>query len=209
MGTNRREALLRIGERLFSQHGYRDVSIKDITAAAGLGMGSFYTYFASKEAMYTAILDSIEDRGVRDVERRVNSLRSPLFRLKALFRYTVLSLRGNEILRGIYSRERRYLFPGAEERITGSGSLFARVESLLGEILDEGTRKGVFRTSLFRDARAMLITIFHAVSLDGAAATGLTEDVLVLIERGLKRWLRFRRDERVDMRRGRRSTPVG
>ena len=209
MGTNRREALLKIGERLFSQHGYRDVSIKDITAAAGLGMGSFYTYFGSKEAMYTAILDSIEDRGVRDVERRVNSLRSPLFRLKALFRYTVLSLRGNEILRGIYSRERRYLFPGAEERITGKGSLFARVESLLGEILDEGTRKGVFRTSLFRDARAMLITIFHAVSLDGAAATGLTEDVLVLIERGLKRWLRFRRDERVDMRRGRRSPPAG
>ncbi len=201
MGTNRRETLLRIGERLFAQHGYRDVSIKDITAAAGLGMGSFYTYFSSKEAMYASILDSIEDRGVREVEKRVNSLRSPLFRLKARFRYTVLSLRGNEILRGIYNRERRYLFPGAEERIHGKASLFARLEAMLAEILAEGTRKGVFRTSLFRDARAMLVTIFHAVSLNGSAPQ-LTEDMLVLIERGLKRWLRFRRDERVDMRRG-------
>ncbi len=202
MGTNRRDALLKIGERLFAQHGYRDVSIKDITASAGLGMGSFYTYFASKEAMYSAILDSIEDRGVRDVEKRVNSLRSPLFRLKALFRYTVLALRSTEILRGIYAHERRYLYPGVDERLHGKASLFARAEALLGEILAEGTRKGVFRTSLFRDARAMLVTLFHAVSLNGASTPGLTEDMLLLIERGLKRWLRFRRDERVDMRRG-------
>jgi AcrR family transcriptional regulator len=205
MGSNRRDTLLRIGERLFAQHGYRDVGIKDITAAAGLGMGSFYTYFPSKEAFYSAILDSLEERGVRDVEKHVNSLRSPLFRLKALFRYTVLSLRSNEILRGIYRRERRYLYPGAEERTHGGGTLLARIEALLGEILAEGTRKGVFRTSLFKDAKSMLIAIFHVVSLNGDSAPQLAEDVMVLMERGLKRWLRFRREERVDMRTGRRN----
>jgi AcrR family transcriptional regulator len=205
MGSNRRDTLLRIGERLFAQLGYREVSIKDITASAGLGMGSFYTYFPSKEAFYSAILDSLEERGVREVEKHVNSLRSPLFRLKALFRYTILSLRSNEILRGLYNQERRYLFPGAEERTHGGSKLFARIEALLGEILAEGTRKGVFRTSLFRDAQSMLIAIFHAVSLNGASSPGLAEDVIVLMERGLKRWLRFRREERVDMRTGRRG----
>jgi len=205
MGSNRRDTLLKIGERLFAQHGYRDVGIKEITAAAGLGMGSFYTYFPSKEAFYSAILDSLEERGVREVEKHVNGLRSPLFRLKALFRYTVLSLRSNEILRGIYRRERRYLYPGAEERTHSGSTLFARIEALLGEILAEGTRKGVFRTSLFKDAKSMLIAIFHAVSLNGDSAPGLAEDMMVLIERGLKRWLRFRREERVDMRTGRRN----
>ncbi len=205
MGSNRRDTLLRIGERLFAQHGYREVGIKDITSAAGLGMGSFYTYFPSKEAFYSSILDSLEERGVREVEKHVNSLRSPLFRLKALFRYTVLSLRSNEILRGLYNGERRYLFPGAEDRTHGGSKLFARIEALLGEILDEGTRKGVFRTSLFKDAKSMLIAIFHAVSLNGDSAPQLAEDVMVLMERGLKRWLRFRREERVDMRTGRRN----
>ena len=203
MGRNRRDNLLRIGERLFAEHGYRDVSIKDITASAGLGMGSFYTYFSSKEAFYTDILDGIEQRGVRDVEKHVNSLRSPLFRLKALFRYAILSLRSNEILRGIYTREKRFMYPGAEERTQKGNTLFARIESLLAEILDEGTRKGVFRTSLFRDPRRMLIAIFSAVPLNGrGAATSLelADDMMVLIERGLKRWLRFRRDERVDVR---------
>ena len=126
MGRNRRDTLLKIGERLFAEHGYRDVSIKDITASAGLGMGSFYTYFPSKEAFYTDILDGIEQRGVRDVEKHVNSLRSPLFRLKALFRYTILSLRSNEILRGIYTREKRFMYPGAEERTQKGNTLFAR-----------------------------------------------------------------------------------
>jgi AcrR family transcriptional regulator len=207
LGRDRRDTLLKIGERLFSEHGYRDVSIKDITAAAGLGMGSFYTYFSTKEAFYSEILDGIEKRGVREVEKHVNSLRSPLFRLKALFRYTILSLRSNEILRGIYTREKRFMYPGAEERSQQGNTLFSRVESLLGEILDEGTRRGVFRTSLFRDPRRMLVAIFSAVPLNGGASSSLdlADDMMVLIERGLKRWLRFRREERLDVRARRRN----
>jgi AcrR family transcriptional regulator len=208
LGRNRKDTLLKIGERLFAEHGYRDVSIKDITTAAGLGMGSFYTYFPSKEALYSEILDGIEQKGVRDVEKRVNSLRSPLFRLKALFRYTILSLRSNAILRGIYTREKRFLYPGAEERTHRGNTLFARIEQLLGEILDEGTRRGVFRTSLFQDPRKMLTAMFFAVPLNGGAeaSSELVDDMMVLIERGLKRWLRFRRAERLDVRARRRGS---
>jgi AcrR family transcriptional regulator len=209
LARNRRDTLLKIGERLFAEHGYRDVSIKDITASAGLGMGSFYTYFATKEAFYSDIIDGIEQKGVREVEKRVNSLRSPLFRLKALFRYTILSLRSNEILRGIYTREKRYMYPGAEERSQRGNTLFARVEELLGQILEEGTHQGVFRTSIFRDPKRMLIAIFSAVPLNGGASASLelADDMMILIERGLKRWLRFRREERLDVRARRWNPP--
>jgi AcrR family transcriptional regulator len=213
MEHNRKETLLRIGERLFAQQGYRDVSIKDITSSAGLGMGSFYTYFPSKEAFYSEILDDIERRGVREIERRVNSLRSPLFRLKALFRYASLGLRSNEILRGIYTGEKRFLYPGLEDRIQKGNALFSRIETMLGEILEEGTRKGVFRTSLFRNPKRMLIAIFTALPLNvrGPYTEDLADDVMMLMERGLKRWLRFRqRDERLDVRaRRRRSGETG
>jgi AcrR family transcriptional regulator len=210
MEKNRRSTLLKIGERLFTQHGYRDVSIRDITDAAGLGMGSFYTYFASKEEFYSAILDTIEQRGIREMEKHVNSLHSPVFRLKALFRYTTLSLRSNAILRGIYTGERRYLYPGLEDRVSSGSTLFARVEELIEEILAEGTRRGMFRTSLFRNPRSMLIAIFTTLPLNvpGAYTEDLTDDVMMLIDRGLKRWLRFRqRDERLDSRARRRARP--
>jgi AcrR family transcriptional regulator len=203
MQSDRKESLLKIGERLFAQHGYREVSIKDITSSAGLGMGSFYTYFPSKEAFYSDILDAIEERGIREVEKRVNSFQSPIFRMKALFRYTTLSLRTNEILRGIYNREKRYVYPGLEERSTRPNALFQRIEMLIDEILTEGSRRGMFRTSLFRNPRRLLIAIFTSLPLvaRGHDADDLAEDVMVLVERGLRRWLRFRqRDERLDNR---------
>ena len=202
MEYNRKDTLLKIGERLFAQNGYRDVSIKDITTAAGLGMGSFYTYFDSKEEFYSAILDAIELRGVKEVEKRVRSLRSPLFRLKALFRYSTLSLRNNDILRGIYGREKRFVYPGLESRTAQGNTLFSRIESLIEEILAEGTRKGVFRTSLFRNPKRMLMAIFSTIPLSvrDQSTDDITDDMMMLIERGLRRWLRFRRDERLDWR---------
>jgi len=205
--SNRKDTLLKVGERLFAQSGYRDVSIRDITNAAGLGMGSFYTYFDSKEDFYSAILDGIEQRGVREMEKRVNSFRSPLYRLKALYRYTTLSLRNNDILRGIYSREKRYVYPGLEARSTQTNTLLARVESLVEEILAEGKAKGVFRTSLFRNPKRMLFAIFTTLPLSvrDPSADDITGDVMTLIERGLKRWLRFRREERLDWRARRKS----
>ena len=208
MGSKHKDTLLKIGERLIAEHGYRDVSIRDITSSAGLGMGSFYTYFPNKEAFYSDILDIIEERGVREIEKHVSSLHSPLNKLKALYRYITLSLRSNEILRGIYVREKRYLYPGLEARVLRGDTLFARIETLVGEILAEGTRKGVFRTSLFHDPTRMLIAIFTTLPLvvRGPHTEDLAEDVMVLMERGLKRWLRFRqRDERRDWRAGRRS----
>lgn len=207
MEYNRKETLLKVGERLFSQNGYRDVSIKDITNAAGLGMGSFYTYFGSKEDFYSAILGIIEQRGVKDVEKHVKSFRSPLYRLKALYRYTTLSLRSNDILRGIYGREKRYLYPGLESRSTQGNTLFTRIESLLEDILAEGTRRGVFRTSLFRNPKRMLIAILTTLPLSvrDQSTDDLTDDMMMLIERGLKRWLRFRRQERLDGRARRRT----
>jgi hypothetical protein len=99
------------------------------------------------------------------------------------------------------------MYPGAEERSQRSNTLFARVETLLGEILAEGTQRGVFRTSLFRDPKRMLISIFSAVPLSGGAGPSLelADDIMILIERGVKRWLRFRREERLDVRARRRN----
>ncbi|MCX7039185.1 MAG: TetR/AcrR family transcriptional regulator [Spirochaetes bacterium] len=203
MEKERKDSLLRIGERLFALHGYRDVSIRDITEAAGLAMGSFYTYFPGKESFYAEILNRIEQRGIREVEKHVNSFHFPLNKLKALYRYTTLSLGSNEILRGIYRGEKRFLYPGLEARTAGRNTLFERIGAQIEAILSEGGRKGVFRTGLFHDPKRMLIAIFNSLLLDiGHQKSGeVLDDMLLLIERGLKRWLRLRkRDERLDWR---------
>jgi hypothetical protein len=53
----------------------------------------------------------------------------------------------------------------------------------------------------------MLIAIFTTLSLNAhdQSSDYLMDDVMMLIERGLKRWLRFRRAERLDLRARRRQ----
>jgi AcrR family transcriptional regulator len=202
MEKDRKETLLEIGERLFAERGYRDVGVKDVTDAAGLGTASFYTYFSSKEAFYAQIIDRLEQREIRELERHVGSFKSPLNKLKALFRHAMFRLRDNPILQGVHAGERRYLYPGAQARALGNDGMLSRVEKIMDGILAEGTRKGIFRVNVFRDPKRMLMTVFGSMlsDLGRAHSEDLIADIALLAERGIKRWLHFMRDERLDRR---------
>jgi len=51
-----RERLLRAGRRLFGAKGFFETNIHEVTDAAQLSVGAFYTYFGSKEAFYREII---------------------------------------------------------------------------------------------------------------------------------------------------------
>jgi AcrR family transcriptional regulator len=203
MAADTRGVIFTAAEKLFSENGYRDVSVEDVARAAGLGTGSFYGYFGSKEELYSEIIDALEKKGSEEAERHVRMFNSPMNQLKALYLFSVLALKGNPIIRGLFTRDRRYLYPGAEERSARENPLLDRIEQLLDGILREGTRKRVFRTDLFQDPRGMLIAVFNSmlVDPDEKSVTRLMNDLLLLIRRGLGRRLRLRRrDERLDRR---------
>jgi AcrR family transcriptional regulator len=201
--SDTRETLFQAAIKLFSANGYRDVSIEDITGAAGLGTGSFYGYFKSKEELYTGILDRLEKTGASEAESLVRRFNSPMNKLKALYVFSVLGLRASPILRGIVTGDRKYLYPGSEERRTGASTLLASIERLLDEILREGAGKRVFRTRLFQNPHRMLVAVYGSILSDSDpdGATALMNDLLLLIRRGLGRRFRVRRaDERRDRR---------
>lgn len=51
-GRERREQLLRSAEEVFGQRGFAAASIADITRNADTALGTFYLYFAGKEAVF-------------------------------------------------------------------------------------------------------------------------------------------------------------
>jgi AcrR family transcriptional regulator len=57
-------ALLRAARRVFEQDGFLDARIADITALADTATGTFYTYFDSKEAIFTSVIDQLNEQGL-------------------------------------------------------------------------------------------------------------------------------------------------
>ena len=56
-GEQRRLQILRVAMRLFSQRGFRGTTTKEIAIAAGVSEAMVFRHFATKEALYSAILD--------------------------------------------------------------------------------------------------------------------------------------------------------
>jgi AcrR family transcriptional regulator len=56
-GEERRLQLLRVAMRLFSQRGFRGTTTKEIAKAAGVSEAMVFRHFATKQDLYSAILD--------------------------------------------------------------------------------------------------------------------------------------------------------
>lgn len=56
-GEERRQQIVRIAMKLFSQRGFRGTTTKEIAQAAGISEAMVFRHFATKEELYTAILD--------------------------------------------------------------------------------------------------------------------------------------------------------
>jgi len=57
--------LLSRGRELFERYGLKKTSVEELTRAVGIGQGSFYIFFASKEELFFEILDA-EERKLRE-----------------------------------------------------------------------------------------------------------------------------------------------
>ena len=58
-GRETRERLLSTGRELFGERGYDSTSIEAILAGAGIARGALYHHFATKEALFDAVLDRL------------------------------------------------------------------------------------------------------------------------------------------------------
>src|SRR5207247_3634929 len=51
-----REKILRAAESIFARRDYHEVQMDDVVHACGVGKGTVYRYFPSKQALYLAVM---------------------------------------------------------------------------------------------------------------------------------------------------------
>ena len=150
-----REAILDSADRLLARYGYRKMTVDDLAADAGIGKGTVYLHFSSKEDVVISHVDRIVDR-LCDRMEQIAARREPaasrlkamlvervMFRLKSVEHYS-------EALNDVAAAIRPKLLERRAEH-------FAREARLLQRVLTEGRRTAEFGApGLATTARAMI-----------------------------------------------------
>ncbi|GHG45339.1 hypothetical protein GCM10012320_11180 [Sinomonas cellulolyticus] len=85
-GTRTRSRLVAAAEEVFASAGYHDASIVKITERAGIGLGTFYLYFAGKQEIFDEVVDDLNARVRRAMTEAARAAPSRLEAERAGFR---------------------------------------------------------------------------------------------------------------------------
>ena len=139
---NRREQLVEAALRLFRRYGFRKTTVEEIAAEAGVGKGSVYLEFRSKEEIFFALVEEHERAILAEVRQVADSRR------KLPQKLTEVAL-----VRPLRNFDELQKLPEVFEVLAAlRGRLADRIrpyhvqcEQLVGELIGEGCASGCFR----------------------------------------------------------------
>lgn len=154
--ASNRERILDAAERLLGRYGYRKMTVEDVAVEAGIGKGTVYLSFRSKEDVVLATVDRIVDAACDEMARVGTSGLAAAERLQAMLLARVLvrfdRVAGyREGLDDLLSSVRAGLLQRRERH-------FEREAELLASAVRDGQRTGEFGPgSPPRIARALVL----------------------------------------------------
>lgn len=154
-----KDAILDATDRLLARFGYRKMTVEDIAAEAGIGKGTIYLHFSSKEEVVLSHIDRIVERlqerlkeiagsDATAAERlRLMLLTRVLFRFDSIQHYTQSLNDLLAVLRpGLLSRRAQY---------------FEAEAQIFAQVLTEGRQAGEFS---FEDENATAHALLEATN---------------------------------------------
>ena len=139
-----REAILDATDVLLSQNGYKKMTVDDLAAAVGIGKGSIYLHFPSKEEVVLSHIDRIIERLKTELaeiaalkisaEERLKKMlvKRVLFRFDSVQHYT-------QSLNDLLSAVRPNLLARRE-------NYFAEEAQIFASVINEGENSSIFET---------------------------------------------------------------
>ena len=71
MKTDKKELIFKATEELISETSYNDITVDAIAKKAGIGKGSVYYYFKSKDEIIYAVVERSYRRAIRDFSESI------------------------------------------------------------------------------------------------------------------------------------------
>ena len=154
-----RDAILDAATRLMERYGYKKMTMDDLAREVGIGKGTIYLHFRSKEEVALSVVDRTNARLHCQLRAILRSSGTPVERLRrmlllrVLYRFDNVSDKGKS-LDEFYTALRPALLEMRDR-------LYQKEAGILAEILIEGRLVGTFD---FEDAMATAHTLLLATS---------------------------------------------
>ena len=84
--VSRQEQILEAAAKLFAEHGYADTDTQLLADELGVGKGTLYRYFPSKQDLFLAAVDRVMRKLRQTIDARIASIEDPLDRIAEAIR---------------------------------------------------------------------------------------------------------------------------
>lgn len=155
--TPRREEMVRVAARLFSERGYHGTSMRHLGEALGLLRGSLYAHIGAKEELLFDVIDEGADRFLQRAGAAATLDAPAATRLRELLVGHVETAIEHLDAATVFLNEWHYLSDGLRSTIQNKRD---RYESLVRDIIADGIRRGEFRADA--DVRLAAILVLSA-----------------------------------------------
>lgn len=142
MITDKREAILRAGVRVFAAKGFFNSKVADIAREAGIADGTVYLYFKSKDEILHSIFDRAMADFIEEGSRELESLADPVEKLRTIARLHLERLSADRDLAVVFQVELRGSTKFMQEF---SATGFAKYLDIIKKAIEQGQKSGVFR----------------------------------------------------------------
>jgi len=157
-----RNRIVEVARRIFTRLGFRKATMEEIASTSQMGKSSIYYYFKSKEEIFRAVVE-FEARMLKDrLSQIIAKYSSPPERLKA---YILFRLHHVRSLENFYAalNEEALSHMGFILEIRHNFEIEERM--LVGEILEDGMKQGVFQLSSSKIGAIAISTMMKGLEL--------------------------------------------
>ena len=140
----RRERILDTAVELIAKRGFDAVSVDEIAAAAEVGKGTVYNYFAAKDDMIAAFVADLERRAFESLPAMGTTGSAGEVLDRAAWHVLSAKKRHHRFVLVFFAR----LFAGGEAFRAGLGEFQALFDRALGALLDTMKARGVVHASI-------------------------------------------------------------
>lgn len=97
--------LFNCGKELFSRNGFKNTNVSDITKTSGIGTGTFYNYYSSKDELFMELYLEENEKLKKKIMKSVNMDQDPGSVVKELMLLNLKGMKSNPILKEWYNKE--------------------------------------------------------------------------------------------------------